>query len=228
MKRKIYVVGGDVGYANWMQGSIVHRMSEADFVVFTGGEDVSPALYGEPHHPKTYINALRDTREEREFKQARALGKKLVGICRGAQFLCVMAGGKLVQDQEVQPRYHDMVVAGVVGNKIKVSSTHHQAQWPYNLPLGDYEILGFTDHISGWHEDGNQKEIILGNAGIMQYGERRSGNNLLEVEVAYYPKINALGIQPHPEYYFNSQDLELKRSIAYFQDLLNKHMESKL
>jgi gamma-glutamyl-gamma-aminobutyrate hydrolase PuuD len=227
MSRKIYVVGGDYSYANWMQPtSIVKSIKDADLVVFTGGEDVTPAIYGEPAHPKSYYNVQRDFAERIEFESAHGMGKKIVGICRGAQFLCVMAGGKLVQDQEVQPRYHDMQT--IDGKTIKVTSTHHQAQWPYNLTLGDYEILGFTDHLSGWHEDGQEKEIVLGNAGIMQYGENRSGDNLLEVEVCYYPKIQALGIQPHPEYYYGSKDPELKESISYFQDLLNKHMGGKL
>ena len=216
MKRKIYVVGGDVGYANWMEGEIVRFLPDADLVVFTGGEDVTPLLYKESDHPKTYYNTHRDISEMKHFNAAAMLGKKLVGICRGAQFLCVMAGGKLVQDQEVQPRYHPMSTHDDQ-ERITVSSTHHQAQYPWGLPPQEFKLLGFTQRLSGWHENGNEKEIV---------NDITPGS--AEVEVCYYPKINALGIQPHPEYYFNSQDLELKRSIAYFQDLLNKHMENKL
>lgn len=214
--RKIYVVGGDTGYASWMEGDVVQNIEDADLVVFTGGEDVTPHLYGEPAHPKTYNSPFRDRIETREFLQAMQLRKHLIGICRGAQFLCVMAGGKLVQDQEVQPRYHPMSTLDD-RRPIKVSSTHHQAQYPWGLPENEFKLLGFTQRLSKWHEDGLEKEIVNG----ITPGS-------CEVEVAYYPKIKALAIQPHPEYYFGSRDPALVESILFFQDLLNKHMEDAL
>jgi GMP synthase-like glutamine amidotransferase len=213
---KIYVVGGDNNYASWMGGEIVRELDPADLVVFSGGEDVTPSYYNEPAHPRTSCNPRRDASEQFMFQRALAKGKKMVGICRGAQFLCVMAGGKLVQDQEIQHMYHMMRTTNDNGD-ILVSSTHHQAQWPWNLQADERTLLGYTQNLSSWHEDGRQVEIV--------------NNKLIggiEVEVCYYPKIQALAIQPHPEYYYGSARDEHVKSIDYFQKLLKQLMEGKL
>src|SRR6266702_4767702 len=70
MNKNIYVVGGDVSYINWMQGQSVSKMEDADLVVFTGGEDVDPAIYGDLPHPTTRFNTKRDTYEIAEFQKA--------------------------------------------------------------------------------------------------------------------------------------------------------------
>jgi putative glutamine amidotransferase len=222
MNRKIYVVGGAVGYANWMEGEIVPKMHQSDLVVFTGGEDVSPELYGEERHPTTQCNGVRDGYEMYHFEEARIMKKKMVGICRGSQFLCVMAGGKLVQDQERQPGYHPMNTHD--GKIIRVSSTHHQAQWPWNLPRKEFFVLGYTKKLSRWHHDAINDEMVDG-ASDATYGVVADGH---EAEICYYPKIRALAIQSHPEYYFVSDKPEFIESIKYFQNLLNLHMEDKL
>lgn len=209
-----------------MEGLIVRHITEADFVVFTGGEDVTPSYYNEPRHPKTHCNPRRDDKEVDEFIRGRDLGKKMVGICRGSQLLCAMSGGKLVQDQEIQPYYHQMETED--GKTILVSSTHHQAQWPWNLMLGDFELLGWTYNLSRWHQDGRSKEIVFGHAGLCQWGGGREGDNLLEVEVCLYRKTNCLCIQPHPEFYFGDSSPDKKESIAWFQNILNNHMEGSL
>src|SRR5687768_16963203 len=66
-----------------------------DLICFTGGEDVTPSLYGEVKHPLTYNNPERDKHEVEYFNQF--IGIPKVGICRGGQFLNVMSGGKLHQ-----------------------------------------------------------------------------------------------------------------------------------
>ncbi len=117
--RKIYVVGGSNGYANWMEGEIVSTMQEADLVVFTGGEDVNPALYDKRAHPATYFNRRRDSEEIVAFDDARSLNKKIVGVCRGAQLLCALAGGILVQNQ-THPWVHSMAISEDDNIQVKV------------------------------------------------------------------------------------------------------------
>jgi len=74
-ERKIYVVGGSKSYANWMEPSfITNDITNADLVLFTGGEDVTPALYGESENPRTGNNLDRDMKELEEFKKAKELG----------------------------------------------------------------------------------------------------------------------------------------------------------
>lgn len=79
---KIFVVGGANNYANFLNGELVDNYKKADLILFTGGEDVSPSLYGCARHITTNSNKARDTREQVLFSK---LSSKQVclGICRG-------------------------------------------------------------------------------------------------------------------------------------------------
>lgn len=81
--RKIFVVGSDDEYANWMQGNITNDIKEAHLVLFTGGEDITSSLYGEKQHPLTYNNLKRDLYEMELYEEALQLGIPCCGICRG-------------------------------------------------------------------------------------------------------------------------------------------------
>lgn len=205
--RKIYIVGSAGGrYANWMEGTVVQKMKDADLVVFTGGEDVDPDFYGHPKHPFTGCNTKRDRYEQIEFNEALELKKPMIGICRGSQFLCVMNGGLLVQHQE-NPKYmHNITTYD--GKVLEITSTHHQAAFPFNLPKESYKILGYTEKLSKFHEDGNRDEM----------------NPEKECEIVYYPKQRCLGIQGHPE----AMDIKKHPTIPYLQNMLNLFMTQKL
>lgn len=206
---KTYVIGGDIKYANWTESRIVYDIQDSDLVIVTGGEDVNPARYGEGVHPLTCFNDTRDGLEFAEIDKAILLGKKLLGVCRGSQALCVAAGGKLVQHQNNPAFLHPMETRD--GETIIVSSTHHQAQWPWGLPNGHAELIGWSVGASEFHEgaDGEAMDI-----------------NGYEVEVVHYPKIKALAIQPHPEMLYGEPGHD--RTIAWFQKLLRDFMEDKL
>lgn len=211
-KRKIFVVGGSNNYANWMEGELTGKMIEADLVVFTGGEDVSPSLYGESAHRYTHFNIHRDLREQKVFEQAVGLKKHIIGICRGSQFSCVMSGGKLVQHQQNPSFLHDIFTYD--GRELEITSTHHQAQFPWNLPKDEFKLLGFSVGLSSFHEDGNQKELL--------------GAADRECEIVYYPKTRALAIQGHPEMMFESDYKRRDKTIEWLQALLDKHMNDSI
>lgn len=213
MNRKVYVVGRSLEYANWMEAKLTGAMEEADLVLFTGGEDVSPSLYGEPANPTTFNDYARDVVELAAFKKAQSLGKHVIGICRGSQFLCVMAGGKLVQN--MQNKYSEHPVRLKTGEVITISSTHHQAAYPFNLPEDEYDIIGWGEGLSSFHEGGNKEELSI-------------HPDFKEVEIAYYPRIKALGIQGHPEYGWYKNKPANAESLKYLQTLLTDFLEDKL
>lgn len=81
--KRIYVVGKQTEYANFITNFVlVNDIKNADIIIFTGGEDVSPSLYGCRKHPTTYSNINRDTAEQQEFEKIRA-DQLVIGICRG-------------------------------------------------------------------------------------------------------------------------------------------------
>ncbi len=212
MSRKIYVVGGDTRYANWMNGTIVETLDEAEMVVFTGGEDVHPDLYNEPVGARTYTNKKRDIFEQQMFKDAVAKNKKIIGICRGSQFTCVMSGGRLVQDQANPYYLHE--IETIDGKKITITSTHHQAQFPYDMNEDDYTLIAWTNDISEYHLDGNNKEI--------------TDKFFREAEIVYYPKTDALAIQGHPEMIYAENSDEYKETFDYLNELLDNFLQNKL
>lgn len=186
--KKVYVVGPQQHYASFITNcTLVDNIKEADIVIFTGGEDVDPSLYNETPYSNTYSNLERDLKEMKEFKKCTPK-QLVVGICRGSQFLCVMNGGKLVQDVT----NHSIYGTHLITNKTfsySITSTHHQMQYPYNLPKEDYDVLFVSyQNTSSWYYGGgiDTKKIIM-------YGEP---------EIVVYHKKDlptCLAIQGHPE-----------------------------
>jgi putative glutamine amidotransferase len=71
----------------------------ADGVLFSGGGDVEPRLYGEQPHPRLgEVEHERDRFELALYRAARARGLPILGICRGIQLINVAEGGTLHQD----------------------------------------------------------------------------------------------------------------------------------
>lgn len=214
---KVFVIGfrSEI-YANWIpEVQLVRDMVEADIVMFTGGEDVDPSLYNEPVGRMTYTNLIRDTLEQVEFEKAFELHKPMIGICRGSQFGCVMSGGRLVQDQLNPGFLHEMKTSD--GRTLMMTSTHHQAQYPYELPEKNYKLLAWTEGLCGHHWNGENKEI--------------SEKPFKEAEIVYYPTTRFLAIQGHPEMVWaarNQRKAEFVGMFEYLHELVNKLVNNKL
>ena len=78
-------------------------LSELDGIVFSGGDDISPQMYGEQTIDSTFLNDdYRDAFDLEIFKWAFNKKTPMLGICRGAQFINVALGGSLYQDIIIQ------------------------------------------------------------------------------------------------------------------------------
>lgn len=74
-------------------------VKRVDGVLFTGGSDVDPALYGEAPHPTFSASEPgRDKFEAELAKLAVEANVAVLAICRGMQIVNVAFGGTLVQD----------------------------------------------------------------------------------------------------------------------------------
>lgn len=199
---------------------IVDQLENSDIVVFTGGADVNPVLYNHPKHPATCFSEARDKVDKDIYEQAAKLKRPMLGICRGAQFLCVMAGGSLIQDQNNSYSTHP--IKTFARKTIMVRSDHHQAQFPWPLTKGTWDLLGWTEntldkHI-GWRSGNGFRDIVIG------YGKSWASNpfqttDLPEVEDVYYRNINALAVQGHPEWAHEDNPEELE-SLGYYRTLV--------
>jgi putative glutamine amidotransferase len=127
-------------------GGIPRLIERLDGVLFTGGEDVDPALYGAARHERTDEPDAR--RDRFELALARAVieaGLPFLGICRGLHVLNVARGGTLVQhlpdavghhghaSDRARMSLHDVRIepasklGRLLGEKISVPGSHHQA-----------------------------------------------------------------------------------------------------
>lgn len=80
-------------------------VSDVDLIVFTGGEDISPTLYGKPFDLDSldfsdmYVyNAERDASDYLLMRYAMDNDIPVLGICRGMQMLAIVSGYCLIED----------------------------------------------------------------------------------------------------------------------------------
>jgi len=168
-----------------VSGSINHlskHPKEVSLVLFTGGEDVHPNFYGGTDRMNVCgTNKRRDVFEWSIFEFCKKHDIKMTGICRGFQFLNVMAGGFMYQHINGHAgALHDAYFP-YDGNVREVTSTHHQL---VGLPNGSIPIA--------WSRPKRSK-IYIG-----PYGHRVNPP-AYEMEAAVFPNINAMGVQYHPE-----------------------------
>jgi putative glutamine amidotransferase len=97
-RQSVIHVGGDVRILE-PSTSPAEALDGLHGLLLTGGEDVSPSLYGEsPHDTLGEVNPSRDAFEVALVTEARARNLPILGICRGIQVMNVAFGGSLVQD----------------------------------------------------------------------------------------------------------------------------------
>ncbi len=116
-----------------------------DGVIFSGGSDLDPALYGQEAHPETKgFVAERDRAEFALLQAALARDMPVLAVCRGSQVLNVALGGDLVQHlpevvgddkhKELPGEFgeHDVDlepgtrIGTLLGERAPVKSHHHQ------------------------------------------------------------------------------------------------------
>lgn len=156
-------------------------IEKCDLIMFTGGEDITPAFYKEEPHKNTFFNPARDAEEARIWYEAKRLGIPCVGICRGGQFLNVMNGGRMVQHITGHTSPHEMVTYS--GKRLKVSSTHHQLM----DPAEGAQLIAYAESRSTCYE------------GLTDYQPCTDNDTILEPEVVLYETNKDLCVQYHPE-----------------------------
>jgi hypothetical protein len=172
----VFIVGGN----SQMEVMFIRRgwgvtkdFMSADYFQFTGGADVTPEIYGEENTDSG--NSLRrDLEEAGYYALGVRMGKGLLGICRGGQFLNVMNGGKMIQDIGGHAIHGKHALMDVMTKEVhQVTSTHHQMMLEH---VFDSELVAVAHETRG--------------------DEKRA----YDTEVVYYPKTKSLCFQPHPEF----------------------------
>jgi putative glutamine amidotransferase len=153
-----------------------------DILVTHGGSDISPSLYGKAVSKRTYAGdrpSHRDFLEWNMMMQAVSMDIPIIGICRGGQMLCALAGGHLIQHVNNHSCQSHPVIT-VDGERFQTNSIHHQMMYPFDVK---HELLAWT-------------ETKLSD---VYYDEDTQVSVDVEPEFVYFPQIKGFAIQWHPE-----------------------------
>ena len=150
MEKTVYIWGGPERFANyrrWVESAggraVFGDASDGqgrkwDALLLPGGGDLEPWRYGQENTASRGLEPERDEAELRLLQEFTALGKPVLGVCRGLQTINVFFGGTLAQDVpghgawEEGDRLHGVRTAPsplrpLWGERMTVNSAHHQA-----------------------------------------------------------------------------------------------------
>jgi putative glutamine amidotransferase len=182
--------------------SIPEETSKFKLIILHGGGDISPTLYGQKpvHADASDVVSLRDKKELDIVKEAIRLGIPILGICRGAQLLCAHAGGTLFQHVDGHNAGNHEIVTSE-GKYLITNSVHHQA-----MRLNSEGIMMAQTSTRIARSRFADKAVA-------------EDTDEPEVEAVWWPNLNAIGIQGHPEYLGITSPL-----VKYCRDLMEKYL----
>lgn len=184
-------------------------ISGVDGLLLSGGQGVTPILYGEePLAEVAETDIYRDEFEIALIKAAQKAGKPAIGICRGMQIINVALGGTLYQD------VYKQAGATEKHNQYPTSweiPTHHKTtdedSW-LNQILGErFAVNSF--HHQGLHKPGKDLKVIA-----------RSDDKVAEAVESNDGK--TIGVEFHPEMMREAHP-EFQRIFDYFGELVRKN-----
>ena len=170
-----------------------------ELVCFTGGQDVSPHLYGH-RNLNSSCSQARDEKELLIFEMAKKHKIPMTGICRGSQFLNVMCGGSMVQHLSVQHGGFQHECRTADARQFGVTSSHHQMS-----------VLGPEGTLLAWADTMVPVDSLVYDGDVTPLLEEMGslsddGRLSLVTEAFFYPKERVFAVQHHPEWQKDDQE----------------------
>ena len=195
-------------------------------LVIWGGQDISPTIYGQKVNRFTGADENLSRRDQLEVEiaiNAMELGIPIIGICRGAQLMCALSGGILVQDVDGHAGgWHSIKTDD--GREFNCPSLHHQMMYPWTKAGG--QVDPGMKYIA-WCDPARSRKYHGEPAGENGEDSEWLKMHWHEPEILYFEKTRSLCIQSHPEFIdkvdhpFVQYTLELTKKY-----ILDKHGSS--
>lgn len=156
-----------------------------DAICFMGGTDVDPAIYGEESGPTTQTpDKKRDAFEVSVFEKFKDTDVYLFGICRGAQLLNVLNGGKMIQECGYRGGNREIIISDALEDAMGLEPI--LTEWGRETRYIPHNVC----HHQGMIAIGGDSDSVFaldGGPGDLDY-------------VIHYPKTRSYGVQGHPEW----------------------------
>jgi len=181
-------------------------MPTIDLVIFGGGADIHPHLYGHANVASgcSKTPSYRDMFEQEIWKLAQEHEVPLVGLCRGAQLACAMSGGSLIQHVENHGGGQHKIET-IDHRDMYITTVHHQMMYPFDV----------THELIAWTLPRSARYIVDKNKLKLSKGLEK------EPEIVFFPKTRALAIQGHPEFYDDPE----AAPVRYTRELTAKYLK---
>lgn len=181
---------------------IEHYLSLVSGLLLPGGVDVDPLLFGE--EPEPGLGEVKPELDNFHIKITKlALNKSLpiLGICRGAQILNVVAGGTIIQ--HIEP------VEGILKHKQNSRLFHPTHSVKAERGTLIESILGSSFTVNSFHHQ------AVGIPGKNLKVSARAKDGVIEaIEMIGYPF--AVGVQWHPEEMLMGEDRTMAPLFSSF------------
>lgn len=183
-----------------------------DGIIFTGGVDLQPELFGEEEHPALgEVDARLDDFELALTRWALERDMPVLGVCRGMQLLNVALGGNLYQD---------------IAAQCPASIAHCRRELPRNTLIHNVriEIGSQTERVLGaseiWINSLHHQAVKDAGEGVHITGHAEDGiAEMLEAPGHLF----VLGVQGHPEELYKTEKWSAHLFSAFVQACSEYH-----
>lgn len=178
-------------------------LAPGDCLCVWGGADIHPSLYNKQKSIQSQAYEMPSRRDIIEWNlmvRAQELEIPIIGVCRGAQMLCALAGGYLIQHVTGHGGDHQIITSD--GKDFVVNSLHHQMMVP---GPAKHEVLAEI----------NPKHL----RSHVYWDENKQVDHNQEPEFIYFTDVKGFAVQWHPEMMAANAP-----STKYIKQMMEKHL----